>query len=64
MTDSGAPLRRYYALYTGSFFSFIVALGVLERYGMPPRWIGYAFLFLTIILYASIGVMARTSNVA
>ncbi|WP_422900833.1 sodium:solute symporter family protein [Propionivibrio sp.] len=64
MTDSSGQLRRYYALYTGSFFSFILALGILEHYGMPPRWIGYAFLFLTLILYGTIGVMARTSNVA
>ena len=64
MTDSANQLRRYYAIYTISFFAFIVALGVLERYGMSSRWIGYAFLFLTIILYATIGVMARTSNVA
>lgn len=63
MIDSSAQLRRYYALYTISFFVFILVLGILERYGMPPRWIGYAFLFLTIILYATIGVMARTSNV-
>ena len=64
MTDSTAQLRRYYAIYTCGFFAFIISLGVLERYGMPPRWIGYAFLFLTIILYATIGVLARTSNVA
>jgi cation/acetate symporter len=64
MIDSSNQFRRYYAIYTVSFFAFILTLGVLERYGMPPRWIGYAFLFLTIILYASIGVMARTSNVA
>ncbi len=64
MFDSQAPLRRYYAIYSASFLVFILVLGALERYGMPPRWIGYAFLFLTIILYASIGVVARTSSVA
>ena len=63
MNDT-AQLRRYYTLYTASFFAFVAALGVLEQYGMPPRWIGYAFLFLTIVLYATIGIMARTSNVA
>ena len=64
MTDSPSALRRYYLLYSLSFLAFILTLGILEQYGMPPRWIGYAFLFLTIILYATIGVMARTSNVA
>jgi cation/acetate symporter len=57
-------LRRYYTFYTGGFFLFILALAVLEQYGMPPRWIGYSFLFLTLFLYATIGVMARTSNVS
>jgi cation/acetate symporter len=64
MNDSSAQLRRYYGIYSASFLAFVVIVGVLERYGMPPRWIGYAFLFLTLILYATIGVMARTSNVA
>jgi len=31
---------------------------------MPPRWIGYSFLLLTIFLYATIGVLARTTSVA
>ncbi len=64
MIDTPSQLRRYYTFYSVSFFAFILVLGALERYGMPPRWIGYAFLFLTIILYAAIGVVARTSNVA
>jgi cation/acetate symporter len=64
MIDSTAQMRRYYALYSLSFLAFVIVLGILEYYGMPPRWIGYSFLFLTIILYATIGVMARTSNVA
>ena len=62
MTDSSDRMRRNYALYAGSFFAFVMVLGVLEQHGMPPRWIGYAFLFLTIVLYATIGVLARTSN--
>ena len=64
MINPATQLRRYYALYSACFFAFVVALGILERYGMPARWIGYAFLFLTIIMYATIGVMARTSSVA
>ena len=31
---------------------------------MPNRWIGYCFLFATILLYAVIGVMSRTADVA
>lgn len=64
MADYKIPLRRYYASYTVGFFLFILGLGVLERHGMPPRWIGYSFLLLTILLYATIGVLARTASVS
>lgn len=57
-------LQRYYLFYTGSFLLFIFALGVLEQQGMPPRWIGYAFLFFTITMYAAIGIASRTSDVS
>lgn len=64
MRESTAQLGRSYAIYSAGFVLFIVALGVLEHFGLPARWIGYAFLFLTIVLYATIGILARTSNVA
>ncbi|HRD86859.1 MAG TPA: cation acetate symporter [Accumulibacter sp.] len=64
MADYMVRLRRYYASYTVGFFAFVLMLAVLERYGMPPRWIGYSFLLLTIFLYATIGVLARTASVA
>lgn len=57
-------LRVYYLAYTAVFFALIALLAVLERYGMPPRWIGYAFLFFTIMIYAVIGVMSRTTNIS
>src|SRR5664279_3402217 len=57
-------LQRYYLYYTGGFLSFIGALAVLEQHGMPPRWIGYAFLFFTISMYALIGIVCRTSDVS
>jgi cation/acetate symporter len=64
MNDISTRLQRFYLIYTGAFVVFVLVLGVLEYHGMPPRWIGYAFLFLTICLYATIGVMARTANVS
>ncbi|MCM8611654.1 VC_2705 family sodium/solute symporter [Accumulibacter sp.] len=64
MADYTVRLRRYYTSYTVAFFAFVLMLAVLERYGMPPRWIGYSFLLLTIFLYATIGVLARTTSVA
>ena len=57
-------LQRYYLLYTGGFLIFVAALAVLEGHGMPPRWIGYAFLVFTILMYAVIGIVSRTSDVS
>lgn len=64
MLRSLTRLQRYYLYYTGTFAVFIALLAVLEQYGMPPRWIGYAFLFFTIAMYAIIGVASRTSDVS
>ena len=61
---SATRIKQYYLYYTGSFLVFIGALAVLEDHGMPPRWIGYSFLFFTIFMYAAIGVMSRTSDVS
>ena len=64
MFASMTRLQRYYLYYTGSFMVFIVALAYLEQHGMPPRWIGYAFLCFTISMYALIGIVCRTSDVS
>jgi cation/acetate symporter len=60
----GDRLRSYYLAYTACFAALIAALALLERQGMPPRWIGYAFLFFTIMIYAAIGILSRTANVS
>jgi cation/acetate symporter len=57
-------LKRYYTWYTGGFLMFVVGLAVAEQLGMTRTWIGYIFLFATISLYAGIGVMSRTMDVA
>jgi cation/acetate symporter len=57
-------LKKYYSVYTGGFIAFIIVLAIAEQLGMPARWIGYAFLFATIGLYAMIGIMSRTADVA
>jgi len=57
-------LSRYYLLYTAGFILFLVALSILEKEGFPRTWIGYLFIFSTIVLYAGIGVMSRTSDVS
>lgn len=57
-------LRRYYFMYTGSFLIFIGLLSIGEYLGMSQAAIGHIFLFSTIAIYAGIGVMSRTSDVA
>ena len=57
-------LKKYYTFYTGGFILFVVALAIGEKMGMPNKWIGYCFLFFTILLYAGIGIMSRTLEVA
>jgi len=57
-------LKKYYTYYTGGFLLFLIALAILEQLGMPRVWIGYTFLFATIGLYAGIGIMSRTADVA
>ncbi|MCA3220459.1 MAG: VC_2705 family sodium/solute symporter [Burkholderiales bacterium] len=57
-------LKKYYTYYTGGFLVFLVVLAILEKMGLPRAWIGYVFLFATIALYAGIGIMSRTADVA
>jgi cation/acetate symporter len=57
-------LKKSYGMYVGGFLAFIVLLAIAEQFGLPRRWIGYIFLFATIALYAGIGIMSRTADVA
>ena len=66
MTANKRYFRRlsgYYAWFCVCFAGFLLALTVLEKEGMPRLWIGHLFMFATIVLYATIGVVSRTSNV-
>ena len=56
-------LGKIYAIYTGGFFTFVIILGILEQLGVPNKWIGYGFVFLTIAVYAVIGILSRTTDV-
>jgi cation/acetate symporter len=59
-----SQLKKVYTWYTGGFLVFVVALAILEQMGLPRNWIGYVFLIATVLLYAGIGVMSRTSDAA
>jgi len=55
---------RIYGYYAAGFFVFLGTLAWLEQARLiSASWIGYAFLFFTILLYAVIGITARTSDV-
>jgi len=60
----GQQLKKYYSVYTGGFIGFVILLAIAEQMGMTPKYIGYAFLFATIGLYAVIGIMSRTADVS
>jgi len=59
-----AQLKKYYSFYTGGFVAFIIFVGILEQLGVPNKVLGYVFLFATIALYAGIGFMSKTAEVA
>ena len=56
-------LVRAYTFYTIGVIVFIVFVGLLEYAGAANRLLGYLFLFSTIVLYAGIGFLAKTSDV-
>jgi len=56
-------LKRLYAWYTVGFALFVLGVSVGEEFGLSPRMIGYLFLFATIAVYASIGILSRTADV-
>lgn len=57
-------LGKIYLMYTGVFALFVVGLGIAEKMGMSNRTIGYMFMFVTIGVYAMIGIMSRTAKVS
>ena len=57
-------LRLYYLWYTLLFFVVLISLAILEKEGMPRAWIGYLFMFVTIVIYAGIGVLCRTADIS
>ena len=56
-------LGKVYGIYTGTFIGFTIFLGILEWFGVPNKIIGYLFIFLTIGVYALIGVLSRTAQI-
>ncbi|MEZ5775518.1 MAG: sodium:solute symporter family protein [Hyphomicrobiaceae bacterium] len=61
--DFVSNLGKIYGYYTGGFFLFVVLLAILEQMGVPNKIIGYLFVFLTLAVYAFIGIITRTMQV-
>jgi cation/acetate symporter len=59
-----SQLKKYYSYYTGGFILFVTLIGIAEYMGVPKVYLGYAFLGATVLLYAGIGIMSRTLDVA
>ena len=59
-----SQLKKVYSWYTGGFVIFVIVLAILESMGLPRATIGYVFLAATVLLYAGIGIMSRTSDAA
>ena len=57
-------LAKAYSWYTVGFLIFVLALAIGEQLGLPKLWIGYLFLIATVGVYACIGIMTRTADVA
>ncbi|MBN8505425.1 MAG: cation acetate symporter [Burkholderiales bacterium] len=55
-------LNKVYGWYTGGFITFVIILAVLEGFGLKREYIGLTFLAATVLLYAGIGFMSRTSD--
>ncbi|MBI4937687.1 MAG: cation acetate symporter [Nitrosomonadales bacterium] len=63
-TQFNANLKKYYSFYTGGFIAFVIIVAILEQMGVPNKILGYIFLFATVLLYAGIGFMSKTAEVA
>ena len=60
----GRELNTLLAWFTLGVVGFIIVLGLLEFMGMSRRWIGMMFLMGTLALYATIGILSRTTDAA
>ena len=60
----GRELNTLLAWFTLGVVGFIIVLGLLEFMGMSRRWIGMMFLMGTLVLYATIGILSRTTDAA
>jgi cation/acetate symporter len=63
-TSFVANLGKIYGGYAGGFIGFVIILAILEQMGVSNAIIGYCFVFLTIGVYAYIGILSRTMDLS
>ena len=56
-------LPKIYGIYTGGFLVFFALMAIGEQMGMTAQTIGIAFVLFTLVIYAFIGVLSRTTAV-
>jgi cation/acetate symporter len=56
-------LDKIFGLYTLGFLGVTILIGLAEYlFGLPPTWIGWIFMALSIGIYVVIGIITRTSE--
>jgi cation/acetate symporter len=55
-------LARTLTLYVLGLFALLGLMAWAERMGLSRQWLGPAFLFLTVMIYAAIGIYCRTTD--
>ena len=55
-------LHRHLGLFVVGFVAFLLLMAWAERAGLSRGWIGPIFLFLSVMVYAVIGIYARTTD--
>lgn len=55
-------LHGVYGVYALCFIVFVGVMAVLEKLGLPRKYIGFVFLAAPVVIYAVIGVMSRTTD--
>lgn len=55
-------LHKRFATFVVGLLFFLVALALAEQWGLPKAWVAGIFLSVTLVLYAVMGVFARTAD--
>ena len=57
-------LHKIYGIYAGGFLGFVAIMAILDSLGASENIISYGFVGFTILIYALIGVISRTTVVS